>query len=283
MTSVLPEHLSYWQTNLDLQDFKEFCGDYNSPFKQEAREHVIKKGYDSILDVGAGVFSEYYGFKDAGYDIDYTATDITPKYVEYGKERGINVVQCHLESMPFEENSFECCYCFDVLNHQVEYETGIRELLRVTEKEVIISFFKGFEEQAILGNRYRVAQEHLHRLAALSTLESISGDPKPASTANAQLDALDAAREEWVDALASLRDAHPDSDNQRIIQYSGRYPIEKTPHGLLERRVVLDDKNVCLYSFFNKEKMIKFLGDLKVDYRFHGAPDGKIMLHLVKK
>jgi len=148
------KHLSYWEDQLDIEQFKKHCGDFKVPFKCEVREHIKERGYESILDCGAGVFSEYYGFKYDGYHIEYSATEITPSYVEFGRLRGINVIESNIENIPFADESFECSICFDVLNHQVEYEKAIKEMLRVTKKEVIISFFKPFIEEAREGKDY---------------------------------------------------------------------------------------------------------------------------------
>ena len=64
--------------------------------------------------------------------------------------------------MPFEDDSFDCCLCFDVLNHQLEYEKSIKELIRVVKKEVLISFFKPFEEKAVKGKHYHGLYEIRH-------------------------------------------------------------------------------------------------------------------------
>jgi ubiquinone/menaquinone biosynthesis C-methylase UbiE len=142
----LPPHLQYWQEDVDLETFKEWCGSFETSWKRAARKAFMRMGYKNILDVGAGVFSEYYGFKDMGYDIDYTATEITEKYVTYGRGHGIKVELCSMDDMPFEDDQFESAFCFDVLNHQLCYKKAIKELLRVTEKEVLIGFFKTFQE-----------------------------------------------------------------------------------------------------------------------------------------
>jgi len=81
-----------------------------------------------------------------GHDIDYTATEVTEKYVTYGRDRGIKVEHCAVEDMPFKDNQFESAFCFDVLNHLICYKAAIKELLRVVEKEVLIGFFKSFQE-----------------------------------------------------------------------------------------------------------------------------------------
>lgn len=153
-------HLSGWSKEFTLEDMKGWCGDYNKPWKREIRKYIQDRKHESVLDVGAGVCSEYYGFKDDGYNISYSATDITSRYVEYSRSKGIDITLSGMEDLPYSDEEFDGCICLDVMTHQLEYEKVIKEMLRVTKKSVIISFFKPFEEDAILGvhtsGRYRV-------------------------------------------------------------------------------------------------------------------------------
>ena len=64
-----------------MDDIKNWCGNYNLQWKRNIRDRIKQKKYSSVLDVGAGTCSEYYGFKNDNYEISYTATDITQKYV----------------------------------------------------------------------------------------------------------------------------------------------------------------------------------------------------------
>lgn len=154
MTKKIPEHLSLWQQEVSIGQFQEWCGNPNLPFKLETRSHIANRGYKSVLDVGAGVCSEYFGFRQEGYEIEYTATDITPKFVEYATSKGITAVVAPLDPMPFEDSTFDCCICLDVLNHQVDPRPALREMIRVTKEEVIVSFFKPFEKDAVFNEHY---------------------------------------------------------------------------------------------------------------------------------
>lgn len=145
-TTGLPEHLSFWEDHLDINKFREWCGNPQTPMKKGLRSRITSQGYKSVLDAGAGLCSQYYGFLEDGYSIDYTACEITPKYVEFAKSKGIDCVLASTDNMPFEDNKFESSLCLDVLNHLKDYRQTIDELIRVTSKEIIISFFKPFEE-----------------------------------------------------------------------------------------------------------------------------------------
>mgnify|MGYP001308446136 CR=1 FL=1 len=147
----LPTHLSYWENQVPEEEFNRWCGNPFSPFKMIIRQIIHAHGYESVLDVGAGTDSMARGFQDDAVNFKrkiatYVATDITPKYVTDLQKKGIEAYRCSVESMPFEDNQFECVLCLDVLNHQLSYEEQIKELLRVSKDQVIITFFKCFEE-----------------------------------------------------------------------------------------------------------------------------------------
>jgi len=141
------KHLSFWEDHCDLETFQKWCGSFDRPFKNNIRKDIKQAGYKNILDCGAGVFSEYYGFKDDGYLIDYTGVEITPSFVEFGKKKGIKCLLSPIDDMPFEDNQFEATICLDVLNHQLDYKKTIIEMLRVTKNIIFISFFKPFVEE----------------------------------------------------------------------------------------------------------------------------------------
>jgi hypothetical protein len=150
----LQDHLTIWQDHMDIRDFFRYCKVHQDDFKCQTVKHIKEKKYKSILDAAAGVCSMYYLFHKEKYKINYTATEITPKYVELCQEQGIDIIHANIEHMPFEDNNFECTVAFDVINHQVDYRDSIKELLRVTQYELFISFFKKFEEEVTLGVEY---------------------------------------------------------------------------------------------------------------------------------
>jgi ubiquinone/menaquinone biosynthesis C-methylase UbiE len=148
----IPKFLSYWQDTMPLEKVERLFGNYNASFKVKNREHIINRGYKTLLDVGAGAFSEFYGFKDTGYEIGYTATEITPKYIDWGLSRGINAIQQKsFSKLDFDDRSFDVCLSYDMLNHQPDYRDILKELVRVAKKEVIVSFFLPFSEEIQAG------------------------------------------------------------------------------------------------------------------------------------
>ena len=142
----LKTDLNFWQDGPTVEVMNSWCGDYNTSVKTYIRNEIKNKKNIKFLDCGAGTFSQYFGFKDNGIEVDYTATEITKKYIEYGLSKNLNVIECPLNKMPFEDNQFDITSCIDVMNHQLEFDKHIKEMLRVTKDVLYISFFKDFEE-----------------------------------------------------------------------------------------------------------------------------------------
>ena len=154
----MKQHLKFWQDNVSTEKgffkFVKDCGSYDSSFKVKIRQHIIKNKYNSILDCGAGLCSEYYGFINDGYKIDYYAIEITPALVNLAQKQNINIVEGDISNMPFKDNKFDVSICLDTFNHQKDWLEPLSEIIRVSSKEIIISFFKDFEENDRIQERH---------------------------------------------------------------------------------------------------------------------------------
>ena len=93
----------------------------------------------SILDAGCGggAFVEYL----AGQGFDVTGVDYHEMFLEVARSKaeakGI-YIQGDITNLPFPDKSFDCTYCFDVLEH-IDDQKALRELLRVTRNRVILA------------------------------------------------------------------------------------------------------------------------------------------------
>lgn len=133
--------MNWWDNNTNEEQMLGWVGDYTASSKVVSRKHIIGKRYKSILDCGAGLCSEYYGYKADGYKIKYSAIDGCEKFVERAKNVGINIVLAELDHIPFPDNSFDVVYIRHVLEHLPRYEDALKEAIRVTKKEVVVVFF----------------------------------------------------------------------------------------------------------------------------------------------
>jgi ubiquinone/menaquinone biosynthesis C-methylase UbiE len=172
---------SWWNKNAQkrLDDFKSWVGGSDLESKKYARNYIAKKKYKSVLDCGCGIATEYYGYKEDNYEINYTGLDSCKFFVDKNRENNIEMVEAELEQpLPIEDNSFDCSYVKDVFEHLKYYETTINELIRVSKKEVIISWFikPGDAEDQI---NYWEEEDLFHNVYNSTKLEEfIKSNPK---------------------------------------------------------------------------------------------------------
>lgn len=160
---------SWWNKNVEtrMDDFKSWIGSFDKESKKMIRSHVINKKYKSILDCGSGLCSEYYGYKNDNYKIKYTGLDSCEKLVEINCNNGINVIKTDLEEkINIEDNSYDCVFCKDVLEHLSDYKLMLLEMIRIAKKEVIVGWFikpiseetkiNYWEEEDLYHNEYNI-------------------------------------------------------------------------------------------------------------------------------
>jgi len=139
----MDKHISFWQ---DTADIEEFRGWHNNPDHirqlRDITRKIIDKQYKSILDCGAGLGKLYESIIINNANIDYQGMEITKKFVDIATEAGVPMILGDIESIPYEDNSFDVCLASNVLNHLYDYRGPLREMLRVAKKEVIVTFFK---------------------------------------------------------------------------------------------------------------------------------------------
>lgn len=157
---------NWWNKNVEIRmnDFKSWIGDFNYPSKIHCRNYVVSKQYKSIIDCGCGLATDYFGFKNDNYEIEYTGLDSCKYLVDLNKNYGIRMIEAELEKeLDIPDNSYECVYSREVLEHLSSYEKTISEFVRIATKEVMIVFFikpddeeqvNYWEEEDLYHNKY---------------------------------------------------------------------------------------------------------------------------------
>ena len=134
---------TWWDTEI-LHRYDDFCkwvGDENKFSKVFARKHVISKGYKSLVDVGCGNASEYFGYKKDYPELNYLGVDSSKFLNQKNTERGVPMLESPIEKVDLPDNSYEVAFSRHVLEHQPKYQPGLSELIRIASKEVINIFF----------------------------------------------------------------------------------------------------------------------------------------------
>lgn len=89
---------------------------------------------DPVLDAGCGMGDLLLQLPD----LDGQGVDFSPEYVSICKERGLAVTQAELESLPFEDGTFALVVAADVLEHVLDLNAVVREMLRVLRPDGVL-------------------------------------------------------------------------------------------------------------------------------------------------
>jgi 2-polyprenyl-3-methyl-5-hydroxy-6-metoxy-1,4-benzoquinol methylase len=89
------------------------------------RKHAKPRGY--LLDAGCGMGNLMLRFPK----MHVSGVEIASAYLEVAAERKLAVENAFLESLPWEPEVFDTVVCTDVLEHVLDVNVVVRELLRV--------------------------------------------------------------------------------------------------------------------------------------------------------
>lgn len=140
---VLKPHEDWWEKNVEevMPTFAGWLGDSSSASRVQARMHIGRQHYTSVLDIPCGLATDFFGFQQDGMVIEYVGMDITPKLIRLAEDKKVPVMQGDIEEIPCKDSSFDVCYVRHILEHLTYYDKAITELIRVAAKEVLIVFF----------------------------------------------------------------------------------------------------------------------------------------------
>jgi ubiquinone/menaquinone biosynthesis C-methylase UbiE len=141
---IKEKHLQFWEDSCSLNDFQRWCG-RPLKWKTDICQYIIKNDYKNILDVGCGTGSIKEILDQKNYLGNYKGTEITKKFIDLCGRKNIPVDNMNVENLKYPDNTFDCVLLLDVLSHQLDFKKPILELIRVSNKSIIIAFFKSFE------------------------------------------------------------------------------------------------------------------------------------------
>jgi ubiquinone/menaquinone biosynthesis C-methylase UbiE len=99
------------------------------------------KKVESILDVGCGEGFTLNRLKEKGIGKKLEGIEYLKAAIELGHKTypDINIKQGNIYNLPYKDNSFDLVLCTEVLEHLDKPEDGLRELVRVSKKYLVIS------------------------------------------------------------------------------------------------------------------------------------------------
>lgn len=125
----------YSLENAQKFNWSSVSGNLNPERVSHLETYIVGK---KILDAGCGggAYVEFLSRKG----IDATGVDKYKQFLQLAREQGRmgTYVEADITNLPFSDNTFDCTYCFDVLEH-VDDQLALKEIARVTTKRLIIA------------------------------------------------------------------------------------------------------------------------------------------------
>lgn len=114
-----------------------------------------------ILDAGCGGGAYVHYLVEQGLEV--TGIDKYRQFLQAARDAGRkgDFVEADITDMPFEDGTFDCSYCFDVLEH-VDARLAIRELRRVTSRRIIFAVPRQNDELRRFGLTFLPYEDRTH-------------------------------------------------------------------------------------------------------------------------
>ena len=134
---------TWWDSNLNskMDVFKNWIGGYDAESKKFLRKYIQEKKYSSIADFGCGVATEFFGYKNDGYDIKYMGIDSSKILYDLNVSKNIPMTLSDVTKVPLEDNEYEVSFSRHVWEHQPSFKNSVDEMIRIASKEAIHIFF----------------------------------------------------------------------------------------------------------------------------------------------
>lgn len=102
---------------------------------------ISKKKVESILDVGCGEGFTLNRLKEHKIGKKLEGLEYLQTAIDLGKEMypDIKITQGSIYELPYKDNSFDLVLCTEVLEHLEEPQKALKELVRVSNKYIVIS------------------------------------------------------------------------------------------------------------------------------------------------
>jgi tRNA (uracil-5-)-methyltransferase TRM9 len=121
-------------------------------------EFIMNLPKDSIiLDAGCGNGKNMF-IRD---DCTFIGTDLSDGMVRISNNKGLNVIQANILSLPFKDNTFDYCISIAVIHHLSTPERrilAIKELLRVTKGDIMVQVWNNMQNKNI--KKFILQNEH---------------------------------------------------------------------------------------------------------------------------
>jgi ubiquinone/menaquinone biosynthesis C-methylase UbiE len=171
---------TWWDKNLGQKfgEFKNWIGDSNAESKVFVRKYVADQGHKSLVDFGCGPATEFFGYKNDGYDINYTGVDSSWVLYSHITSQGVPSLYSPVEEVPLPSSSADVAFSRHVLEHLPTFRECLGEMIRIGKKEVINVFFIEPTEEAEKIDFYEPDQLYHNRYNKGDVEAFVNSNPK---------------------------------------------------------------------------------------------------------
>ncbi len=127
---IAADHIAHWRST-GSNPWQS--GEHVSAVGDATRDYILRYSApgDAILDAGCGM-----GELTASLDRERHGIDFAAGYVAIARERGIDAVAGELEHLPYPDGRFDLVVAADVLEHVLDLNVVVAELLRVLRENL---------------------------------------------------------------------------------------------------------------------------------------------------
>jgi len=139
-------------------NWSSISGNLNSERISHLKNHLVG---NKILDAGCGGGGYVEFLAQKGLEV--TGIDKYDQFLQIARDKGRigTYIQGDITNLPFSDKTFDCTYCFDVLEH-IDDQLAIQELARVTKNRIIIAVPKEDELMHRFGLTFLHYQDKTH-------------------------------------------------------------------------------------------------------------------------
>ena len=153
---------TWWDNNLKTRfnDYIGWLGNSDADSRHFIRENIKDLGIKSIADFGCGPGVEFTALTEEGYEFEYLGIDSCIHLKEINEANGIPFLNAPVEKTGLKANSYELSYSRHVLEHLPSFEDALTEMIRVSKKYVVHTFFLKPNEEEFEPNHWK--EENLY-------------------------------------------------------------------------------------------------------------------------